>query len=163
MVRPRRRLARLQALARPTLWTAIRVTGTFTNRTLVNEMLARAGEHAPLSVVSTRHRAAPTAAAAFDFLAAASDLAQHHAHRVRELGALALPSPDWVRSVAEGFAGCDVPRLERLRVASPYEGEMGPRMFAGTRRSVSLRIVRAGGRTWLEADDGFGQQSPVRA
>ena len=136
-------------LTRPRLWTFIRVTGSFSNRIMVNEMLERAGTF-PLSVLfvhpmHTRGKIGHDASAVYDVLGIASVIGDHST-RIRELGVV-LTSSEQVALVLDTLGKCPVPRLEKLWLdnAMPNTGSG----FATVRASLldnampPLRILHA--------------------
>ncbi|KAI1794666.1 hypothetical protein LXA43DRAFT_1179428 [Ganoderma leucocontextum] len=103
-------------LTRPRLWTFIRVTGSFSNRIMVNEMLERAGSF-PLSVLfvhpaHSRGKVGRDTSAVYDVLGIASVVGDHSA-RIRELGVV-LNSSEQVALVLDTLGKCPVPHLEKL-------------------------------------------------
>lgn len=136
-------------LTRPRLWTFIRVTGSFSNRIMVNEMLERAGSF-PLSVlfvhpVHCRRKVGHDASAVYDVLGIASVIGDHST-RIRELGVV-LNSSEQVALVLDTLGKCPVPRLEKLWLdnAMPNTGSG----FATVRASIldntmpPLRVLHA--------------------
>ncbi|KAM5531742.1 hypothetical protein V8D89_014591 [Ganoderma adspersum] len=136
-------------LTRPRLWTFIRVTGSFSNRIMVNEMLERAGTF-PLSVLfvhpsHTRGKVGHDASAVYDVLGIASVIGDHST-RIRELGVV-LTSSEQVALVLDTLGKCPVPHLEKLWLdnAMPNTGSG----FATVRASLldnampPLRVLHA--------------------
>ncbi len=136
-------------LTRPRLWTFIRVTGSFSNRIMVNEMLERAGSF-PLSVLfvhptHSRGKVGHDAGAVYDVLGIASVVCDHSA-RIRELG-IVLNSSEQVALVLDTLGKCPVPHLEKLWLdnAMPNTGSG----FATARASLldnampPLRVLHA--------------------
>ncbi|KAI0748512.1 hypothetical protein C8Q80DRAFT_1354301 [Daedaleopsis nitida] len=110
---------------RPHLWTFIRVTGTFKNRVMVNEMIERS-KLLPLSILFT-YRAETVVecrddGTIFDLVAIASILSDH-SERFQELG-IVLHSKD-LAMIMNALSAAVVPRLEKLWFHCGLQGSTG--------------------------------------
>ncbi|KAI0707682.1 hypothetical protein C8Q76DRAFT_800017 [Earliella scabrosa] len=110
-------------LTRPHLWTFIRVTGSFTNRLMVNEMIERSGAF-PLSILFTVKDVNDTFdnPYGFDVLGMAS-LISDYSERIQELGVV-LP-PMQISMVMESLSSSPVPIMEKLWLDDGYPGNQG--------------------------------------
>ncbi|TFK94765.1 hypothetical protein K466DRAFT_535178 [Polyporus arcularius HHB13444] len=103
-------------LTRPHLWTFIRVTGSFPNRIMVNEMIERSGDF-PLSILLTDSEQSNDAL--YDLLGVISVISDH-SERIRELGIILRRH---ARLVLDSLSECRLPRLEKLWIETQLEPE----------------------------------------
>ncbi|TBU65497.1 hypothetical protein BD310DRAFT_911450 [Dichomitus squalens] len=103
-------------LTRPRLWTFLRVTGSFANRMMINEMLERTGGF-PISVLFTHPFHTDSEpdgdpSAVYDLLALASVIGDC-SERIQELG-IVLDTSEQVALVLDTLGRCPVPMLDKL-------------------------------------------------
>ncbi|KAI0723911.1 hypothetical protein C8T65DRAFT_734421 [Cerioporus squamosus] len=104
-------------LTRPHLWSFIRVTGSFSNRIMVNEMIERSVD-TPLSILLTNSEQAHdpnNLYAVYDLIGVTSVIGDH-SKRIQELGVVLRG--EHAALVLDSLSKCSLPRLEKLWLES---------------------------------------------